>query len=325
MESQKSSEKREEGGARPTSDEGGHRGMRGAEERPRTGDDIDIGIALKDVRHKIVVLSGKGGVGKSTVASNLAMALAMRGKAVGIVDCDIHGPTIPKLLGIEGLRPSATGGGIEPILVPPRLKVMSIGFLLTDNDSPVIWRGPLKMMAIKQFLGEVKWGPLDYLIADLPPGTGDEPLSIAQLLPAPDGAIIVTTPQDVALLSVRKSINFARALNLRVLGLIENMSGFTCPHCGKTVDPFKRGGGERACLEMAVPFLGRIPLDPMITETGDEGRSFIVGSSSSPSVRAFEEIARKVEDIVGEGRREIPIVDEDKGKGEKCRDRAEER
>jgi len=272
---------------------------KGAGERPRSGDEIDIGIALKDVRHKLVIMSGKGGVGKSTVAANLAMALSMRGRAVGVLDCDIHGPTIPKLLGIEGVQPSVTGGGIEPVIVPPRLKVMSIGFLLSDRDTPVIWRGPLKMMAIKQFLGEVKWGELDYLIIDLPPGTGDEPLSIAQLLPKPDGALIVTTPQDVALLSVRKSINFARMLNLPVLGLIENMSGLTCPHCGKVIEVFGTGGGRRACTDLTVPFLGCIPLDPMITETGDAGKPFVLESSSSPSVRAFDEIARKVDELVG--------------------------
>ncbi|MEM4728829.1 MAG: Mrp/NBP35 family ATP-binding protein [Thermoplasmata archaeon] len=273
-------------------------------ERPKSADEIDIHIALKDVKHKLVIMSGKGGVGKSTVAANLAVALSMRGHTVGILDCDIHGPTIPKLLGVEGKRPVVTGAGVEPIPVAPRIKVMSIGFLLSDNDSPVIWRGPLKMMAIKQFLGEVKWGELDYLIIDLPPGTGDEPLSIAQLLPGPDGALIVTTPQDVALLSVRKSINFARALNLPVIGLIENMSGLTCPHCGKRVDVFKTGGGMRACMDLTVPFLGCIPLDPMITDTGDAGRPFVTESMSSPTVKAFEEIARRVEELVGGAQKE---------------------
>ncbi|MEM2870456.1 MAG: Mrp/NBP35 family ATP-binding protein [Thermoplasmata archaeon] len=273
-------------------------------ERPKSADEIDIHIALKDVKHKLVIMSGKGGVGKSTVAANLAVALSMRGHTVGILDCDIHGPTIPKLLGVEGKRPVVTGAGVEPIPVAPRIKVMSIGFLLSDNDSPVIWRGPLKMMAIKQFLGEVKWGELDYLIIDLPPGTGDEPLSIAQLLPGPDGALIVTTPQDVALLSVRKSINFARALNLPVIGLIENMSGLTCPHCGKRVDVFKTGGGMRACMDLTVPFLGCIPLDPMITDTGDAGRPFVTESMSSPTAKAFEEIARKVEELVGGAQKE---------------------
>ena len=276
--------------------------MKSKEEAP---EEIDIGERLRGVKHKLVVMSGKGGVGKSTVAANLAMALTMHGKSVGIVDCDIHGPTIPKMLGIEDRIPAMSAKGLEPVMVPPRLKVMSMGFLISNRDSPVIWRGPLKMAVIKQFLGEVNWGDLDYLIIDLPPGTGDEPLSVAQLLPAPDGAIIVTTPQDVALLSVRKSINFARALNMRVLGLIENMSGFTCPHCGKTVNIFGSGGGQKACMDLTVPLLGCIPLDPMIAETGDSGKPFVLESSDSPAVKAFDEIALKLEEIVeNNGRKE---------------------
>jgi len=276
--------------------------MKSKEEAP---EEIDIGERLRGVKHKLVVMSGKGGVGKSTVAANLAMALTMHGKSVGIVDCDIHGPTIPKMLGIEDRIPAMSAKGLEPVMVPPRLKVMSMGFLISNRDSPVIWRGPLKMAVIKQFLGEVNWGDLDYLIIDLPPGTGDEPLSVAQLLPAPDGAIIVTTPQDVALLSVRKSINFARALNMRVLGLIENMSGFTCPHCGKTMNIFGSGGGQKACMDLTVPLLGCIPLDPMIAETGDSGKPFVLESSDSPAVKAFDEIALKLEEIVeNNGRKE---------------------
>ena len=276
--------------------------MKSKEEAP---EEIDIGERLRGVKHKLVVMSGKGGVGKSTVAANLAMALTMHGKSVGIVDCDIHGPTIPKMLGIEDRIPAMSAKGLEPVMVPPRLKVMSMGFLISNRDSPVIWRGPLKMAVIKQFLGEVNWGDLDYLIIDLPPGTGDEPISVAQLLPAPDGAIIVTTPQDVALLSVRKSINFARALNMRVLGLIENMSGFTCPHCGKTMNIFGSGGGQKACMDLTVPLLGCIPLDPMIAETGDSGKPFVLESSDSPAVKAFDEIALKLEEIVeNNGRKE---------------------
>jgi len=264
-------------------------------------EEVDIGERLRGVKHKLVVMSGKGGVGKSTVAANLAMSLAMHGKSVGIVDCDIHGPTIPKMLGVEDRMPTMSEKGMEPVPVPPRLKLMSMGFLISNRDSPVIWRGPLKMAAIKQFLGEVNWGELDYMIIDLPPGTGDEPLSVAQLLPTPDGAIIVTTPQDVALLSVRKSINFARALKMPVLGLIENMSGFTCPHCGKTMNVFGSGGGRKACMDLTVPLLGCIPLDPVIAETGDSGKPFVLESSGSPSVKAFDEIARKVEEMVEKG------------------------
>lgn len=255
---------------------------------------------LEHIKHKIIVMSGKGGVGKSTVAANLAISFSMHGAEVGLLDCDIHGPSIPKMLGVENEKPPTTGPGICPVIVPPHLKVMSMGFLLTDKDSPIIWRGPLKMGAIKQFLEEVQWGNLDYLIIDLPPGTGDEPLSIAQLLPKPDGVVIVTTPQDVALLSVRKSINFARALNMPIIGLIENMSGFTCPHCSKNVDIFKTGGGFKACLDLSVPFLGKIPIDPIITETGDNGKPFVLESKDSPSKKSFEEITRNVIHFVNE-------------------------
>jgi ATP-binding protein involved in chromosome partitioning len=181
---------------------------------------------LSKIKHKIIVMSGKGGVGKSTVSANLAYALSEKGYVVGLLDSDLHGPSIPKILGIEDKKPESKKGEINPILVSPKLKVMSMGFLIKDKDSPVIWRGPMKMAAIKQFIGDFSWGNLDYLIVDLPPGTGDEPLSIAQLIPNLDGAVVVTTPQDVALVSVRKSINFVKKMNMPVLGIIENMSGF---------------------------------------------------------------------------------------------------
>ncbi|KPJ63846.1 ATP-binding protein, partial [candidate division WOR-1 bacterium DG_54_3] len=188
--------------------------------------------------------------------------------------------------------------GILPILVPPHLKVMSMGFLLSTKDTPVIWRGPVKMGAIRQFLGEVHWGDLDYLIIDLPPGTGDEPLSIAQLIPNSSGAIIVTTPQDVALLDSRKAVTFARTLNMPVIGIIENMSGFACPHCGKTIDLFKTGGGQKAALELQVPFLGKVPIDPKIVETGDSGKPFVLEYSKSESAKVFEEIVKNIEKFV---------------------------
>ena len=198
---------------------------------------------MEKVKHKIMVMSGKGGVGKTTVAANLAFALGMRGLDVGLMDADIHGPDIPKILGIEDKRPESSGGKISPILVTPRLKTMSIGFLLPDRDSAVIWRGPMKMNAIRQFLSDVDWGELDYMVVDLPPGTGDEPLSVAQLIKDVDGAIIVTTPQDIALLDSRKAVNFSGVLKVPVIGIIENMSGFTCPYCGKEINIFKYGGG----------------------------------------------------------------------------------
>ncbi|MBU7014421.1 MAG: Mrp/NBP35 family ATP-binding protein [Theionarchaea archaeon] len=263
--------------------------------------DREIEDNLKAVQLVILVMSGKGGVGKSTVAANLALCLSVRGKAVGLLDCDIHGPSIPKLLGITAAAPELSKEGIIPILVPPRVKVMSMAFLLPSTDSPVIWRGPAKMKAVKDFLGQVQWGELDYLIIDLPPGTGDEPLSIAQLIPDVDGVIIVTTPQDVALLSVRKSITFARILNMPVLGIVENMSGFQCPHCGKDVDVFGSGGGERAASDMNVSFLGKIPLDTAIAESGDEGTPFVLCNTSLS--QAFGDVVSTIEKQVEENTR----------------------
>jgi len=267
-------------------------------ERRKINEKVKIVNNLEHIKHKIVVMSGKGGVGKSTIAANLAFTFSMQGAEVGLLDCDIHGPSIPKILGIENESLHPTDLGIRPVIVPPHLKIMSMGFLLSDKDSPVIWRGPLKMGVIKQFLEEVCWGNLDYLIIDLPPGTGDEPLSIAQLIPNSDGTLIVTTPQDVALLSVRKSINFARALNMPIIGLIENMSGFVCPYCSKNVDIFKSGGGFKACLDIMVPFLGKIPVDPMITETSDNGKPFVLEYRESKTAKVFEEIVKKIEKFV---------------------------
>jgi len=257
-------------------------------------EDERIANNLKKIKHKIVIMSGKGGVGKSTVAATLAFALSLEGKEVGLLDVDIHGPNIPKMLDIENEKVIGDENGIQPIIIPPRLKVMSMAFFLSSKDSPIIWRGPLKMRAIKQFLGEVEWGNLDYLIVDLPPGTGDEPLSIAQLIP--DGkAIIVTTPQDVALLDSRKAVMFAKTLHMPVIGLIENMSGFVCPHCGKKIDLFKMGGGEKAALQLNVPFLGRIPIDEKIVESGDKGIPFILAHRQSNAAQAFMEIVKNIE------------------------------
>jgi Mrp family chromosome partitioning ATPase len=263
--------------------------------KPPVMDNTQIEKALKNVKHTIAVMSGKGGVGKSTVAANLALSLTMHGYDVGLLDVDIHGPNIPKMLHIEDEKPQGTNEGIIPVQVTPKLKVMSMAFLLKDKDTPVIWRGPLKMGAIRQFLGEVAWGALDYLIIDLPPGTGDEPLSIAQLLPKADGSIIVTTPQEVALLDSRKSVGFSRAIKMPVLGIVENMSGFNCPHCGEVIDLFKVGGGEKAAKDLNVEFLGRIPLDPDIVETGDSGKPFVLSHSDSESAKAFVNIVEKID------------------------------
>lgn len=261
-------------------------------------DDSKITKNLDKIKHTIVVLSGKGGVGKSTVSANLAFALSEKGYDVGLMDCDIHGPSIPKILGVEDKRPVSTQTGISPVSISPKLKVTSMGFLLQDKDSPVIWRGPLKMAAIKQFIGDFNWGNLDFLIVDLPPGTGDEPLSIAQLIPNSDGAVIVTTPQDVALVSVRKSINFVKKMNMPVIGIVENMSGFRCPHCNKEIDIFKTGGGEKASADFQINFLGKVPIDPKIVTTGDTGEPFLIENSSTDAGKAFARIVEKIETIV---------------------------
>ncbi|RZB31473.1 MAG: hypothetical protein AEth_00652 [Candidatus Argoarchaeum ethanivorans] len=249
------------------------------------------------IKHKIMVMSGKGGVGKTTVAVNLALTLAAKGYEVGIMDADVHGPNVPKMLGIEDESPDVTEEGIVPVFVPPRVKVMSLAFLLQSKDTPVVWRGPLKMGVIKQFLTDVLWGDLDFLIADLPPGTGDEPLSVAQLVPEIDGAIIVTTPQDVALLDSRKSVTFAKKLGIPVIGIIENMSGFKCPKCGETIDLFKTGGGERAAIDMGVPFLGRIPIEVNIVLSGDSGIPFVL-EHESEAAQSFRAIVDNIEYIM---------------------------
>lgn len=245
---------------------------------------------LRDVKHKIIVLSGKGGVGKSTVAANIAAALSMMGKKVGLLDVDIHGPSIPKIMGLEDVRPNTSFDGLEPVQYSPNLVVMSVGFLLRERDDAVIWRAPLKHGLIKQFLAEVNWGELDYLVVDCPPGTGDEPLSVIQLLENADGAVIITTPQDLSLADVRKSITFCHAMKLPVLGVVENMSGFVCPHCGNTVDIFKTGGGEKMASEMGAPFLGRIPIDPKMVESGDSGKPFVESFAESETSKAFSRI-----------------------------------
>ena len=264
-------------------------------------DDSKVTNNLNKIKHKILVLSGKGGVGKSTVSANLAVALSQEEYQVGILDIDIHGPSIPKMLGVEDKTPGSSEIGFTPVYHSPKLKVMSMGFLLRDKDSPVIWRGPLKMAAIKQLIGDFDWGNLDYLIVDIPPGTGDEPLSIAQLIPNCDGAIIVTTPQDVALVSVRKSINFVKKMNMPIIGIIENMSGFKCPHCGKSVNIFKTGGGLKASKDFCVPFLGRVPLDTQIVKTGDSGEPFVIKNNGSDTVKSFLEIIDNIENIINKG------------------------
>ncbi len=251
------------------------------------------------IRHKIIIMSGKGGVGKTSVAVNLSYALALSKKKIGLLDTDIHGPNVAKMLGIEKGTLGGSEDGIEPVKVLPELKVMSLAFTTSNPDTPIIWRGPLKATAIKQLLGEVNWGNLDYLIIDSPPGTGDEPLSVCQLIPEIDGAVIVTTPQDVSILDARKSVMFARQLNIPVIGIIENMSGFICPHCHQETDIFKRGGGEKAAKDLGVRFLGRIPFDPGQVELADRGVPFIsFNKRDSASVKAFMQVQKEIEDFL---------------------------
>lgn len=250
---------------------------------------------MRDIHQKLLVLSGKGGVGKSTVAANLAVALAERGKLVGLLDVDIHGPSIPKLLGLENQRPASDGEQILPVALGEGLSVMSIGFLVESRGDAVIWRGPLKYHVIRQFLTDVAWGRLDYLVIDCPPGTGDEPLSVVQLAGMPAAAVIVTTPQELSICDVRRCVGFCQALGLPVAGIVENMSGFVCPACGAQTDLFKSGGGETLARETGVPFLGKIPIEQDIVTSGDAGAPFVRAGSTTPAALAF---ARAVELIL---------------------------
>ncbi len=253
----------------------------------------ELEARLCRIRHRIVVLSGKGGVGKSTVAVNLAAGLLQEGHTVGLLDVDLHGPSIPTMLGLERQRLGGNDREIHPADVGG-LKVVSIGFFLSSPDDAVIWRGPLKMGAIKQFLKDVAWGDLDFLVIDSPPGTGDEPLSVCQLIGRLDGAVIVTTPQRVAAVDVRKSITFCRHLQVPVLGVVENMSGFACPKCGEVTQIFRTGGGRRIAEDMGIAFLGSIPLDPALADSGDGGEPFLRRHADSPTAERLRRLIRPI-------------------------------
>ncbi len=251
---------------------------------------------LCHIGHKIMVMSGKGGVGKSTVAVNLAMGLMLAGKKVGLLDVDIHGPSVPTMLGLEGASIEAGSDGLLPVELG-NLKVMSMGFLLRNPDDAVIWRGPVKGGVIKQFLKDVAWGDLDYLIIDAPPGTGDEPLTICQLINPIDGAVVVTTPQRVAAMDVRKSITFCAQVGMKVLGVVENMSGFVCPKCGELTHILRSGGGRLMAEDMGVPFLGSIPIDPMVAEAGDLGQAFVMHHAASPTAEIMRGVIAPLLDL----------------------------
>lgn len=245
------------------------------------------------IAHQLLVLSGKGGVGKSTVAANLAWALALRDLRTGLLDADINGPSIPLMTGLKDIGPSGRGS-FEAVPVMEQLKVMSMSFFLQNADTPTIWRGPLKGGIIRQFIADVNWGVLDYLVVDLPPGTGDEPLTVAQMFPAADGGIIVTTPQEASVAVCRKAVNFLKAVKLPCLGVIENMSGFVCPHCGELTNIFNEGGGEEMARQMGVPFLGRLPLAPEVVTLTDAGRP-LLGATASPAIReAFDNVVNNL-------------------------------
>ncbi|RKO91937.1 P-loop containing nucleoside triphosphate hydrolase protein [Blyttiomyces helicus] len=254
---------------------------------------------LSQVKHIVLVLSGKGGVGKSTVATQLALSLAEQGKRVGVLDIDLTGPSIPRMFGLDGSQVHQASTGWVPVYADSskRLAVMSLGFLLQNKDDAVIWRGPKKTAMIKQFLQDVAWGELDYLLVDTPPGTSDEHISIAEFLREynPDGAVIVTTPQAVSLSDVRKELNFCQKVKIPILGVVENMSGFVCPHCAECSDIFSKGGGEAMAAEFHVDFLGRVPIDPTLTTLVEaDGGSFVNRFTESSLYPIFREITEKV-------------------------------
>jgi len=259
-----------------------------------------INAWMAKIKHKIVVLSGKGGVGKSTVATNLAVALAWKGRSnlVGILDADITGPSIPKMIGARKQQLEAGPPGIFPATGPLGIKIISMDFFLQADETPIIWRGPLKSVAIRQFLADVVWGELDFLLIDLPPGTGDEALSIMQIIPNIDGVIIVTIPSEVSQIVVKKAVTFTQKLNAPIIGILENMSGFVCPKCGAETDIFRVGGGQKISDDLNVPFLGRIPIDPRICEDSDQGSPFITKHSDSPAAKEFMKIVDKIEDFL---------------------------
>jgi ATP-binding protein involved in chromosome partitioning len=248
-------------------------------------------------RRTIMVMSGKGGVGKSTVAVNLALSLAAQGKRVGLVDVDIHGPSIPTMLNLTNVTVMQAADGIQPLILGDlyNLEVMSVGFLLEHDDDPVIWRGPLKNSLIEQFLNDVAWGPLDYLFIDCPPGTGDEPLSVAQQLKEKAEAILVTTPQQVAVSDVARSVNFCRQMKMPLIGVIENMASFVCPNCNTITDIFRTGGGKNLAERYNIPLLGSIPIDPSFGVTADAGYPFVVRYNDSPIAMTYKEIVNKLD------------------------------
>ncbi len=262
----------------------------------KKAEEMAIQENLDRIKYKLVVISGKGGVGKSTVAVNAAFALALNGKKVGILDVDIHGPSIAKMLGIEGrtLKAATADGRPQPIRVVENIYALTIASMMPNPDEPIIWRGPLKIGVIRQFMQDIEWPELDYLIVDCPPGTGDEPLSVIQTLKKVDGTIIVSTPQDVSLLDARKTITFSGKMNVPVIGIVENMAMFLCPHCGEPIDIFKGTGVQKAADDFGVDILGSIPIDANIVKTSDSGRPFVYDFGKTLAAQAMQSIVTKI-------------------------------
>ena len=267
------------------------------QDQAKQAQEKELKSALSKIKYKFIVMSGKGGVGKTSVSVNLGIALGKRGFKVGIMDVDLHGPDVPRMLGLKGMVSANETQKLEPMRYSDNVKVMSIECLMPNKDDAVIWRGPLKHSAINQFISDVDWGELDFLIVDSPPGTGDEPLSVVQTIPDAR-PIIVTTPQEVALSDVRKSINFCKKVEKDMFGVIENMSGYICPHCGKTADLFGTGGGEATAKQFNLHFLGKIPFDPNLVRAGDAGSSYQDEHQEAAAAKAFGAIADKLAALV---------------------------
>ena len=267
------------------------------QQQPAASSDKELNRTLKQIRHKILVMSGKGGVGKSSVAVSLALALARRGYRVGLMDVDLHGPNVLRMLGLKDPLDLMHAQFQLPPDLFDNLRVISIEVLMKNREMAVIWRGPLKHQLIRQFLTEVVWGPLDYLVIDAPPGTGDEPMSVAQTIPEAH-ALIVTTPQEISLADVRKSINFCQKINMDLLGLVENMSGYRCPHCGEAVPLFKSGGAAKTAQAAKVPFLGALPFDPKVVDAADQGELIQLPEESSPFFQALHPIVDYLTEVL---------------------------
>ena len=263
----------------------------------RERQEAEVKGSLEKIKHKFLIMSGKGGVGKTSVSVNLAMALAKKGNKVGLMDVDIHGPDVPRMLGLKGMLDLNEQRKLTPMSFSENLTAVSLESLIPNKDDAIIWRGPMKHQVIRQFISDVEWGELDHLIIDSPPGTGDEPLSVAQTI-SDARAIIVTTPQEISLADVRKSINFCKTVNMEIFGIIENMSGFDCPHCGETVDIFGSGGGEKTAAAFNIPFLGKIPFDPKVVSCGDSGSSYQDTNPDSAVTKAFAAMVGEIAKLV---------------------------